>query len=250
MPTIYLSPSTQEWNPYVDGGTEEYYMNLVADALEPYLHSSGIQWVRNTPDMTAASSIRQSNQGRYALHLALHSNAAPEIESGLRQGPEIYYSPGSEQGLQAAQLIAEQLQEIYPYPWLVRVLPTTSLGEVSKTRAPAVLVEFAYHDNAEDAAWIRANISQMAAAVARALTEYFGLPFVEPQPPQQGIVRVKNSYLNVRQRPDRSAPVVAKAWNQTPITVNGQWEGWYTVNYRGKVGFADGRYIQLQEPHT
>src|SRR5699024_4187321 len=144
----------------VDGGTEEYYMNLVADALEPYLLASGIRWVRNTPEMTAASSIRQSNQGQYALHLALHSNAAPELESGLRQGAEVYYSPGSQQGMWAAQLIAQELQEIYPYPWLVRVLPTTSLGEVSKTKAPAVLVEFAYHDNPEDAAWIRANISQ------------------------------------------------------------------------------------------
>ena len=28
MPTIYLSPSTQEFNPYVNGGNEEYYMNL------------------------------------------------------------------------------------------------------------------------------------------------------------------------------------------------------------------------------
>ena len=41
MPSIYLSPSTQEWNPYVTGGTEEYYMNLVADAMEPYLRASG-----------------------------------------------------------------------------------------------------------------------------------------------------------------------------------------------------------------
>ena len=37
MPRIYLSPSTQDWNPYVDGsGSEEYWMNLLADTLEPY----------------------------------------------------------------------------------------------------------------------------------------------------------------------------------------------------------------------
>ena len=29
MPEIYLSPSTQEYNPYIDGGNEEYYMNLI-----------------------------------------------------------------------------------------------------------------------------------------------------------------------------------------------------------------------------
>ena len=45
MPKIYLSPSTQEYNPYVTGnGSEEYFMNLVADAMEPYLLANGIQF--------------------------------------------------------------------------------------------------------------------------------------------------------------------------------------------------------------
>ena len=78
MPIIYLSPSTQENNFYVSGGTEEEWMNRLADAMVPYLDASGIQYVRNTPAMTAASSIRASNEGNYDLHLALHSNAAPE----------------------------------------------------------------------------------------------------------------------------------------------------------------------------
>ena len=66
MPIIYLSPSTQEFNPYVTTGNEEYWMNRLADAMEPMLTASGIQFDRNTPDMTAASSIRASNAGNYA----------------------------------------------------------------------------------------------------------------------------------------------------------------------------------------
>ena len=42
MPKVFLSPSTQEWNPYVDGGNEEQYMNLIADRMEPYLRAAGI----------------------------------------------------------------------------------------------------------------------------------------------------------------------------------------------------------------
>ena len=76
LPKIYLSPSTQEFNPYVGGGNEEEYMNLIADAMVPYLMSSGIEFERNTPDMTAASSIKASNMGNYDFHLALHSNAS------------------------------------------------------------------------------------------------------------------------------------------------------------------------------
>ena len=73
MPLIYLSPSTQENNYFVSGGTEEEYMNRLADAMVPFLYASGIRYVRNTPDMTAAGSIIQSNAGNYDLHLALHS---------------------------------------------------------------------------------------------------------------------------------------------------------------------------------
>ena len=66
MPIIYLSPSTQEYNEYVNGlGNEEEWMNRLADAMEPMLFASGIQYTRNTPDMTAASSIRASNAGNY-----------------------------------------------------------------------------------------------------------------------------------------------------------------------------------------
>ena len=62
MPKIYLSPSTQEYNPYVTGsGSEEYNMNLLTDELVPYLTANAISYVRNTPDMTAASSIAQAN---------------------------------------------------------------------------------------------------------------------------------------------------------------------------------------------
>jgi N-acetylmuramoyl-L-alanine amidase len=38
MARVFLSPSTQEYNVYVDGsGSEEYWMNRLADAIEPFL---------------------------------------------------------------------------------------------------------------------------------------------------------------------------------------------------------------------
>ena len=180
MPTLYLSPSTQEFNPYIIGGNEEYYMNLIADAMLPYLYASGITVTRNSPDMNAAQSIAQSNRGQYDLHLALHSNAAPESLSGQLRGTDVYYSRGSVRGQLAAEIIAENLRAIYPLPERVRALPTTSIGEVTRTRAPSVLIEFAYHDNPEDARWIRDNIDAIARNVALSVTEYFNIPFVAP----------------------------------------------------------------------
>ena len=91
MPIIYLSPSTQEKNYYVNGGTEEQYMNLLADKMVPYLNASGIRYSRNTPEMTAVSSIAASNAGNYAQPGScrghyLHRRGAPGAGSGSLSG--------------------------------------------------------------------------------------------------------------------------------------------------------------------
>ncbi|MEI3361807.1 MAG: hypothetical protein V8R75_04055, partial [Oscillospiraceae bacterium] len=104
----------QEWNMYVTGSGSESNMNLLADALVPYLLSNGIQYKRNQPDMTAGSSVRDANTGNHDLYLALHSNASPEGRYGENRGIIAFYYPGSTQGQRAAELIVEELRDIYP----------------------------------------------------------------------------------------------------------------------------------------
>lgn len=245
MPKIYLSPSTQEFNEYVNGGSEEYWMNQIADAMEPYLISSGIQFTRNTPDMTAASSIVQSNMGNYDLHLALHSNAAPAGQSGTYQGTDVYYYPTSIRGREAAEIIARNLKTIYPNPNLVKTVSSTTIGEVRRTKAPSVLIEFAYHDNVEDANWIKSNIDAIARNVVLSLTEYFGIPFVEPQTPQTGTVNVRWGYLNIRSEPNIYSPILATVYDGESLTVLGTTGNWYVVNYNGIIGYASSNYIDI-----
>ncbi len=245
MPIIYLSPSTQEFNPYVNGGNEEYYMNLIADAMLPYLQSSGIQYVRNNRSMTASQAIADSNRGRYGLHLALHSNAAPEGRYGEKQGIDAFYARGSAKGRRAAEIFAENLKAVYPNPSLVRAVPTTSIGEVTQTRAPAVLLEIGYHDNETDASWIKANIENIARNLVLSLTEYFGIPFINPTPAREGIVRTSFGRLNLRQRPDLTSPIITGIPNGARVTVLGEWQGWDVVRYGNNTGYADARFIEL-----
>ena len=180
MPTIFLSPSVQEFNPYIDGGNEEYYMNLIADAMEPYLTASGINFVRNNPDTTTRQVIAESNKGNYDLHLAIHSNASPETIKGQQQGADIYYYPTSTRGKRFAEIIQKNYKTIYPNPNNVDLIPTTTLGEVRQTKAPAVLIEVGYHDNRQDAQWIRDNIGNIERVLAQSVAEYFNVPFKEP----------------------------------------------------------------------
>lgn len=180
MPRVYLSPSLQEFNPFINGGSEEEIMNLIADAMEPYLNASGIEFVRNSPEMTLGEAIAQSNNSNIDFHLAIHSNAAPESIAGTRQGPVVYYFSSSQPGREMANLIAENFANIYPNPSLIQIMPTVTLRELRRTNAPSALVEVAYHDNLEDANWIKNNIQSIARELSRSLAEYFGIPFVEP----------------------------------------------------------------------
>lgn len=180
MARIYLSPSTQEFNPFVTGNSEEYYANLIADAMIPYLRASGIEFDRNNPGGTVSNSIADSNAGTYDFHLAIHSNAAPERLAGTLRGPDVYYYEGSTTGRRAADIIANNLELIYPIPNLVTVVPTTTLAELRRTNAPAVLVEVAYHDNYEDATWIINNIETIGRNLAASVADILGVPFVEP----------------------------------------------------------------------
>ncbi len=182
MLNIYLSPSVQEHNQYITGtGSEEYYMNLIADAMVPYLRANEIGFVRNNPYDTLSQVVAQSNAGNYDFHLALHSNTAPENLSGALKGPDIYYFADSMQGKQAADIFAAGLKEIYPNPNLVATIPNATLGELKKTTAPAILIELAYHDNREDAQWIIDHIHPIAHNLAKSLMECFGLSFSEPE---------------------------------------------------------------------
>ena len=246
MPSIYLSPSLQEYNPYVDGGNEEYYMNLIADAMEPYLNASGIQFTRNEPSMTLSQAIAQSNRGNYDLHLALHSNAAPPALSGRLQGTDVYYYETSAKGKQAAEIIADNFKAIYPNPDKVRTVPNTTLAELRQTRAPSVLVEVAYHDNTDDAQWIRDNIDNIARNLVFSLTEYFGIPFVSPdgQTERRGTVATQQTPLNIRDQPNMNGRVIGQAPKGAEVTILGENGDCYLIRYQNTTGYSSKQYIR------
>ena len=141
--------------------------------------------------------------------------------------------------------MANNLRSIYPLPDLVRAQPSTTIGELRRTRAPSVFLELAYHDNYEDAAWIKANIEPIARNIVLSLTEYFGIPFLAPMPSRSGVVNVNWGRLNIRSRPSLDAPVIAQAYDGAPITVLNEWQGWYLVRYNNQIGYASSQYVNI-----
>lgn len=254
MPTIYLSPSTQEYNQFVIGGTEEEYMNRIVDAMIPYLEQYGIDYARNTPDMTAASSIRESNAGNYDFHIAIHSNASGPGQEGENRGVIIFYYPTSQNGLRMAEILQSNFRGIYPLPDQVTISPTTTLGEVSRTRAPSVLIEVAYHDNYDDANWIADNINLIALAISNSIRQYFNTQSANTTPSngnqnqdrRVGRVTLSSGYLNIRREPSLNAPVIGMAPNGAEVTVLDQVGNWYHISYDSIDGYVYDQYLRVQ----
>ena len=244
MPDVFLSPSTQEYNPYVGGGNEEYYMNILTDALIPYLDSAGISYGRNDTSGSFLDSVRRSNADNYTLHLALHSNASPPQSAGSARGSQIYYFPNSSEGKRAADIFADAIRRVYPDPSKVSTVPTTTLGEIVRTKAPASLIEVAYHDNPDDAEWIRDNIDELAQALAQGIAEFLGRGENMPDIVRYGTVVTDGSNLNLRTEPSVNSTVRARIPNGTRLPLYGSSGSWYRTEYNGLRGYVSGEYIR------
>ncbi|MDD5946704.1 MAG: SH3 domain-containing protein [Oscillospiraceae bacterium] len=245
MPKVFLSPSTQEWNAYVTTGNEEKVMNQLADAMEPYLRASGIEYVRNDPARNVGGAIADSNAGWFDVHLALHSNAAPEQFAGKLRGVDFYFSPVSYESERLATILSNNMKNIYPLPDHVTPRPTTSLGEVTQTRAVSVLAELGYHDNPEDATWLQRNLDAIAKNLTISLTDYFGIPFIEPTPTRLGTVVTDGSNLNLRSYPSMYGTIIGVLPNGAKLFIDGQSGNWYVVRYQGKSGYVSSDFVNV-----
>ena len=176
MPTIFLSPSTQE-NEYITGGNEEYYMNLIVDAMVPYLRANNLDFERSNPGESLDEILEHVNEQGRDLYLGLRSASSPMGENGQLQGVNIYhyiYTPIG--GERAAYYIAGNLMEIYPRPDLVNVVPIDT-REIRDTNSPSVIVELGYLGNPEDEMWMKQNINMIAKNLVLSITEFLNQPF-------------------------------------------------------------------------
>jgi N-acetylmuramoyl-L-alanine amidase len=244
MARIYLSPSTQEWNSYVNGGNEEQYMNLLADRIEPYLRANCISYTRNDPSKNVRGAIDESNASYYDAHVALHTNAAGEANSGKVRGIDVYYADEGE-GKRLAEIMVKHFKEIYPLPDKVRALKSNSLGEITETKAPAVLAEIGYHDNVEDATWLKNNLNTIAKNITESLTEYFDIPFSNPGAVRRGWVNTDGSGLNLRAKPSVDSEIITSIPDGSEVKIYGETGDWYVANYNWQNGYVYKPFIVL-----
>jgi N-acetylmuramoyl-L-alanine amidase len=245
MSTVFLSPSLQEFNPYVTGnGSEADFMNRLADEMTPGLLLGGVGLSRSDRNGTVADAIRKSNAYGPDLHVSLHSNAAPEGMDGTASGPEIYYYRNSVEGLRASELIAAQLAQVYPFGDSVALIPVDDeLAELVRTKSPAVFIEVGYHDNPADAAWIESNLPGIANAINRGIADYFGIPYSDTNGARVGRVTTESGTLNLRAAPSTNARVIGSLRDGEIVVILRSVPNWYQVLTEDGTGYASQRYV-------
>lgn len=174
MASVYLSPSTKDYNRfYNNSNSESYYTGIIADFMEPLLQAASIAFVRKKPKMTAGTSAAHSNETRHNLHLTIHTAVAGIGNEGSLRGVNIYYYQPSAEGKKAAEVFCRNLKTLYPRPGTVNIIPNTSFVELNKTKAPALIIEAGYRDNPDDCEWIKNNLQAIACNLTLSVTEYF-----------------------------------------------------------------------------
>jgi N-acetylmuramoyl-L-alanine amidase len=142
--------------------------------------------------MRLTEEVSDSNSKRPAAHVALHSNAA----QGLSRGQEVYVHRFGGNAEALGRKIYEYNEAVSPAPGLGVKEGANTFGgrgmyELKATSAPAVLIEYAFHDNPEDSQFIIDNIYELGNATARGVLEYLGVPYREDTPENTAFLKSK-----------------------------------------------------------
>lgn len=184
MPKVYLSAPYHWYNKCAVAGCDENtHNNEYLDELEVYLHACGIETMRgyrrppydSTTDGNELMklAVKESNEWGADIYYVSHTNGFDGTVRGCR--PMIY--PGSEGGKKLAKLMIAYREKIYQP---ISLIERGDLYELSETYAVAFYEEHVFHDNEEDAKWFHDNMRHIAECTARAMCDYFAVPFVDP----------------------------------------------------------------------
>lgn len=176
---VYISPSNQFRNIGVEevGYTNEMdEMNDLSQYIIERLESKGVKVYRNNPSQKIKDWVKESNEYKVDLHLAVHSNASNNHDE---YGIETWIHNDSSKTLSLANLIQKNLSSIYynkdrkDYNRGVRYA-AGALGEVNEKNLEfGILIEVAHHDDKDDAKWIMEHKKDIGYNIADSILKYY-----------------------------------------------------------------------------
>ena len=209
---IALSPEDRASNTYAVGNTNERdQMRKVADLLEAALTRCGFA-VKNMQYGSMYERVAEGNKWGADLYIALHTNGFDGTVAGTR----VHCYP-SEKSRKIGKLIQDRIAPLSPGT-SERLVESTNLYELKMPTMPAVLPEFGFHDNPEEAQWIIDNVKIIAEETCQAVCEFFGVEYV-PEEKKDTLYRVQVGAFSVRGNADAYLKAVREYFPDAYITV-------------------------------
>ena len=196
LENLVISPSQQPHNQYAGGSdgfydSEQYWMQKLADIVKKRVDEQG--WgIKCTviKEGSVGGQVRKSNALKATEHVALHTNA------GGGTGTLVIHYPTSTKGAALARALYAPIAAASDTKDVGIWVKSTYYG-TRETHAPAVIIEYQFHDNARDADEIRKSLDEYAEATVKGLAAYAKRPYKAPvaigQPLKYYEVRIHTS---------------------------------------------------------
>lgn len=160
-------------NPF-NGVRESDVAQNVADLVEKYLVSAGVEVCGNLQSDDLDEVCSASNCADADLFISIHCNASTNAEAN---GTEVWYHSASISGRALAECIQTQIVDGLETTdrGIKKAVPgENGLYVLNNTDAVAVLVELAFITNSDDCILLTENADDFARAIARGVTDYQG----------------------------------------------------------------------------
>ena len=184
---IYISPEDRASNVYASSAlwnghttNEKEQMGRCADYMERGLLRCGSFEVINAQYGNMYDRVKESNNWPADMHVAPHTNGL----NGKAAGTRVHCYP-SDRSRRIGKLIQNRIAPLSPGA-PDKLVEDDRLYELRASHMPAVLPEFGFHDNPEEAQWLVDNMERIAEETVQAICEYFDVAYVPPAEDDSG----------------------------------------------------------------
>lgn len=182
---IYVSPSNQQGNVYATGNTnEKEQCHKIAKACVAYLKKAGFQ-VKCTFDDDMYTRVRESNDFKADMHIAIHTNAT--AKHNVTGGTQILLYSVDGERKKAGQAVLDELAPLTPGESAEKLIAKPDFYECRIANALTVYCECEFHDTKAGSDFIIKNTTEIGEAIARGVCKYYGiaLPVEKNNAPSQ-----------------------------------------------------------------
>ena len=172
---VYISPSMQQYNKYAAGDTTEAEQcHRIGEYAAAAMRRCGIAVKLADAEQTAEQNVAESNAWGADYHICIHTNAA----NGQARDVVVFTSLKNSEDA-CARAVYEAIDVLDGHKSIYGVR-TANYYEIKATSAKCIYVECEFHDNAELAEWIIANVGKLGEAIAKGMCVGSGIEYIEP----------------------------------------------------------------------